>query len=141
MALPSRWFIQLHITLYRLTGGILGGNLLVARILLLTTTGRKSGKPRTTPLRYLQQNDTYLIVASNWGKPQPPAWFYNVQANPNVTLQVMGKRLSAQAEIASGAQNDALYAKFVEADSSFDQYRRGVQRTIPVIILHPLNNA
>src|SRR5664279_749464 len=108
MAQLIRLFVQLHVALYRLTGGILGGNLLVARTLLLTTSGRKSGKARTTPLRYLRQGDDYLIVASNWGKPQPPAWFYNLQANPTVTIQVMGKRMSARAEIAAGAENDAI---------------------------------
>lgn len=134
----TRLFIQLHIALYRLTGGILGGNLVVARILLLTTIGRRSGQPRTTPLRFLPYGDSYLIAASNWGKPNPPAWFYNIGANPTVTIQVMGRRMTARAEVAPDALHDELYPRFVAADRSFERYPVTGGRTIPVVILRPV---
>jgi deazaflavin-dependent oxidoreductase (nitroreductase family) len=133
----TRLFIQLHIALYRLTGGALGGNLIVARILLLTTIGRRSGQPRTTPLRYLPYGEAYLIAASNWGKPNPPAWFYNIRANPVVTLQVMDRRMTARAEVAPDALHDELYARFMAADHSFERYPVTSGRTIPVVILRP----
>ncbi len=109
-------------------------------MLLLTTTGRKSGIAHTTPLRYLRDGGDYLIVASNWGNEKPPAWFYNLQANPNVTVEVKGKRLVARAEITGGDQRDALYQRFVAADASFTRYQAGVERTIPVIVLHPVQD-
>ena len=135
--MATRLFIQFHIALYRLTGGILGGNLIVARVLLLTTIGRKSGQPRTTPLRYLRHGDDYLIAASNWGKPQPPAWFLNLQAQPTVRIQVMSQHLTAQAEVASADQHDALYPQFIAAYQDFERYPITAGRTIPVVILHP----
>ena len=123
--------------LYRLTNGIIGGRFPGATILLLTTIGRKSGQPRTTPLRYLRQGEDYMIVASNWGQGKFPAWFYNIQANPAVTMQVMSKRLSAQAEVAPQQQQAALYRQFIEADKQFAHYQETANRSIPVIFLHP----
>ena len=132
----TRGLVRLHVALSRLTGGILGGNLIMARTLLLTTTGRKSGKPRTTPLRYLRRGDDFLIVASNWGEPNPPAWFYNLEATRHMTIQVMRRRMIVRAEIATGAENDALYAQFVAADQQFAAYLQNGGRTIPVVVLH-----
>ena len=128
--------IQLNVRLYRLSHGLIGGSFM----LLLTTTGRKSGIARTTPLRYLREGKDYLIVASNWGNEKPPAWFYNLQANPNVSIEVKGKRFAALAEITGGALRDSLYEKFIAADSSFSRYQAGVERTIPVVVLHPVED-
>ncbi|MEO8396100.1 MAG: nitroreductase/quinone reductase family protein [Chloroflexota bacterium] len=135
--LLTRLFITLHITLYRLTGGILGGRLAESRTLLLTTTGRKSGQPRTTPLRYLAHGEAYLIVASNWGKANPPAWYLNLQANSTVTIQVMNQRMTALAETAPADQQDALYHQFIAVERRFVDYQKTAGRAIPVVILHP----
>jgi deazaflavin-dependent oxidoreductase (nitroreductase family) len=137
MATLIRVFLWLNINLYRLTNGIIGGHLGSASVLLLTTTGRKSGKPRTTPLRYLRHNDGYMIAASNWGKENPPAWFYNLQANPTVAFQIMGKHMTAHAEIASNEQHGSLYQQFIDADKRFIDYPKTARRTIPVILLNP----
>lgn len=136
MASTDKLLNSLTINLYRLSRGLIGGN----TALLLTTTGRKSGLARTTPLRYLPDGENYLIIASNWGKTTSPSWFYNVQANPNVSVEVKDKRFAARAEITSGAQRDALYKKFTDADSRFVRYQEGNPRTIPVIILHPVQD-
>ncbi len=138
VTMPSfyKLMIQLNVALYRISRGLIGGQIM----LLLTTTGRKSGIARTTPLRYLRDGENYLIVASNWGNEKPPAWFYNLQANPNVSLEVKGKHLAARAEITSGDERDALYQRFVAADASFTRYQAGVERTIPVIRLHPVQD-
>jgi deazaflavin-dependent oxidoreductase (nitroreductase family) len=130
-------FITLHIALYRLTGGIIGASSPSARVLLLTTTGRKSGQPRTTPLRYLPHGDAYLIIASNWGKPNPPAWYLNLQANPQVSIQVMRMHMTALAETAPADQQDSFYAQFIAVDRRFVEYRKSAGRAIPVVILHP----
>jgi F420H(2)-dependent quinone reductase len=130
-------FVQLHMFLYRLSGGALGGKRGKSRVLLLTTTGRKTGKQRTTPLRYIARGDAYMIAASNWGQPEPPAWFKNMQANPTVQIQVMDKTMTARMEIASAEQHDTLYQQFIEADFRFADYPKTARRIIPVIILHP----
>src|SRR5579885_3609842 len=85
----SKWFIPLHTWLYRRTGGLLGHRLGPQRILLLTTTGRKSGQPRTQPLAYFRDDAGGIyVVASNWGNDAPPAWYLNAQANPHVRVQL-----------------------------------------------------
>ncbi len=122
-AMPSfyKLMIQLNVALYRVSRGLIGGQIM----LLLTTTGRKSGIARTTPLRYLRDGDDYLIVASNWGGEKPPAWFYNLQANPNVSIEFKGKHFAARAEITSGDERDTLYQKFVAADSQLQPLSGG----------------
>jgi len=131
-------FVRLNIFFYRLTGGVLGGKLGSSTVLLLTTTGRKTGEPRTTPLRYLPHNNDYMVVASNYGQPKPPAWFYNLQANPTVTVQVMDKHFTARAEIIPDDQQPPLYQQFINADPRFIEYAKTAQpRIIPIIVLHP----
>lgn len=129
--------IQSSVGLYKLTRGVIGGRFGSTTMLLLTTTGRKTGRPRTTPLRYLREGDAYMIVASNWGQEQFPAWFKNLESNPSITIQVMGQQIPVQAEIVSPEQHDHLYQKFIDADSSFARYRETAHRIIPVILLHP----
>jgi deazaflavin-dependent oxidoreductase (nitroreductase family) len=134
----SKIFIWLNIFFYRLTGGTLGGKMGDSTVLLLTTTGRKTGKQRTVPLRYLRHEDGYMIVASNWGMVKPPAWFNNLLANPTVNIQVMGTRMTARAEIASEAQRPPLYQEFINADPRFIEYENTAKpRTIAVVLLHP----
>ncbi len=133
-----RLFVRVHIALYRLTKGVIGENLNIAHILLLTTIGRKTGQERVTPLRFLRHGDAYLIAGSNNGQPSHPAWYYNIQANPHVTMQVKARVMPALAEIATGAENEALYQKFIDEDQRFAQYlARAAGRTIPVIVLRP----
>ena len=141
MSFLSRLFVQSHIAIYRLTGGALGANSGTSRTLLLTTTGRKSGQPRTTPLRYIPHGSDYLIAASNWGKSSPPAWFLNLQANPTLTIQVMNQHLTAQAQIAPDDQQDDFYQQFIAADARFIGYKQSAGRPIPIVILHPISSS
>lgn len=131
-----RIFVRVHTALYRLSKGVIGERLNIAHILLLTTIGRKSGQERVTPLRFLRHGDAYLIAGSNNGEPTHPAWFFNIQANPRVTIQIKERIMPAIAEIATGAENEALYQKFIDEDQRFAQYRaRAGGRTIPVVVL------
>ena len=81
-----------HVFVYRLTGGRLGSEMLGFHILLLSTTGRKSGKLRTTPLGYVELEDGYVVAASNAGQDRNPAWFYNLKSNPHVSVQVKNEK-------------------------------------------------
>src|SRR5690349_10484019 len=101
----------IHIGLYRLTSGRMGGTMREATVLLLTTTGRKTGKARTVPVMYFLDDDgNPIVTASKAGMPENPAWFENLKVNPRVTYQIGGERQPAQADIAQPELRDRLWA-------------------------------
>jgi deazaflavin-dependent oxidoreductase (nitroreductase family) len=104
-------------------------------ILLLSTTGRKSGKRRTTPLGYVELDDGYVIAASNAGQDRNPAWFYNLKSNPHVTVQVKNEKTDTIAEQAKGEQRDELWQKLIKEAPGYADYEARTTREIPVIIL------
>jgi len=104
-------------------------------LLLLTTTGAKSGQPRTTPLGYTTDGDHLVIIASKAGAPSNPDWYYNVVANPAVTVEVGGQKFQARAVIAEGQERDRLYAKMAEQIPLFKDYEQKTSRKIPVVLL------
>ena len=132
----GRLFIRLHTFLLRASKGQkfnMGG-----RVLLLTTTGAKTGKKRTNPLMYLTLDDgSYAVAASAAGAPKSPAWFHNLSKNPNVELEVDGRRIQALAEVTEGAQRDELYEKFKQSEPRFAGYEAKTDRVIPVVVLVP----
>ncbi len=88
-------FVKVHVALYRAGGGRVGGRLRKGvPVLLLTTTGRKTGRRRTTPLLYVEEGDRYVVVASAGGAPSHPAWYLNLRSNPAATIQVGGRKLA-----------------------------------------------
>ncbi|MCP3982810.1 MAG: nitroreductase family deazaflavin-dependent oxidoreductase [bacterium] len=106
--------------------------------LLLTTTGRKSGKPRALPLIYGEAGDSYVIIASKGGMPDHPIWFLNLQANPECELMVGPKAVSARARVAEGDERESLWKRMAEIYPSYDEYQqRAGARTIPVVVLDP----
>ncbi|HKH11862.1 MAG TPA: nitroreductase/quinone reductase family protein, partial [Rubrobacter sp.] len=92
IATAQKWATRVHSALYRATGGRVGGSLVGSPVLLLVTTGRKTGQRRTTPLLYLRDGDRYVTVASNGGAPKPPLWWLNLQANPEATVETGGRK-------------------------------------------------
>jgi len=125
-----------HVRRYRETGGEVGH---VWRegstILLLTTTGRKSGEPRTTPLIYAQDGDRYVIVASKGGAPEHPGWYENLAQDPNVELQVKDEVFPARARTAEGEERERLWRKANEVWRHYDEYQTKTDREIPVVVL------
>lgn len=125
--------------LYRLTGGRIGGSGRDFRVLLLTTTGRKSGKERTTPLGYFEDQGAYIITASSTAfLGEEPAWFLNLKSNPQVKIQVMDKRLAAIAEQAAPEERNRLWARLIEVSPSYAEYQKRTTREIPMVILRPV---
>ena len=125
-----------HVRRYRETGGEVGhiwkeGS----TILLLTTTGRKSGEPRTTPLIYAKDGDRYVIVASKGGAPEHPGWYRNIEQDPNVELQVLGDVFPAKARTAEGEERERLWQKANEVWRHYDEYQEKTDREIPVVVL------
>jgi proline iminopeptidase len=129
-------FGEEHVRRYRETGGEVGqiwreGS----TVLLLTTTGRRSGEPRTTPLIYAEDGDRYLIVASKGGAPEHPGWYRNLTTTPNVELQVGNEVFPARARTVSGEERERLWRKANEVWPHYDEYARKTDREIPVVVL------
>ena len=135
----QKMLMQAHSAVYRVTDGKVGGRMFKSPVLLLNTTGRKSGTERTTPLLYLQDGEDIAIVASNGGARQHPAWYLNLRANPEATVEIGDRKLRVRAEQASPEEKERLWPKLVEMYGSYEDYQRRTEREIPVIVLHPVN--
>ena len=120
---------------YRANQGQLSGDFAGAPLLLLTTTGAKSGRSHTIPLMYSEDGDRLLIVASKAGAPEHPHWYRNVVANPQVRVEIGDRDVSAAAEVIVGEERDRLYASIAERMPDFAEYQKKTSRTIPVVAL------
>jgi proline iminopeptidase len=125
-----------HIRRYRETDGEVGhiwrqGS----KILLLTTKGRKSGEPRTTPLIYEEAGDHYVIVASKGGAPEDPGWYRNIEKEPQVELQVKDEVFAARARTATGEERERLWELAALQWPDYDEYQTRTDREIPVVVL------
>jgi deazaflavin-dependent oxidoreductase (nitroreductase family) len=117
----------------RVTSGPFAGR----QVLVLTTTGAKSGEPRESPLVYSRDGDDIVIIASMGGAPSHPAWYHNIVANPQVTIEVDGATITAIARIAEGDERRRLYDQHAQVHHSFTEYEAKTGgRVIPVIVLH-----
>ncbi len=125
-----------HVRSYRETGGELGHDWQRGTsTLLLTTTGRKSGEERTTPLIYGRAGDDFVVVASKGGAYTPPGWYVNLLERPEVEVQVLDDRFTAHARTASADEKPALWSEMVGHWPDYDSYQSGTQREIPVVVL------
>jgi deazaflavin-dependent oxidoreductase (nitroreductase family) len=106
------------------------------QMVILTTTGAKTGAIRETPLVYSRDGDTIIIIASMGGAPRHPAWYHNLVAHPQVTVEIDGERFSAIAEVAGPEQRRRLYDQHAQGNPSFLEYEAKTTRVIPVIVLH-----
>ncbi|RSN03910.1 nitroreductase family deazaflavin-dependent oxidoreductase [Streptomyces sp. WAC 01325] len=132
-------FNQQVIEEFRANKGRVGGYFEGARLLLLTTTGARTGRPHTTPVGYLpDSDDRVLIIASAAGAPRHPAWFHNLVANPRVTVESGAFTYEARAVVLEGEERDRIFARAVEADPGWAAYQEKTERVIPVIALHSL---
>lgn len=120
---------------FRANGGKVGGNFAGAPMLILTSTGAKSGKPRTNPLVYLPDGDDLIVFASKAGAPESPAWYHNLRANPKVQVEVGKDTVTAKAEVVSEPERTELYARQVAVMPTFAEYEEKTSRTIPVVRL------
>jgi deazaflavin-dependent oxidoreductase (nitroreductase family) len=127
-----------HIRAYQETGGETGYLWNGVPTLLLTTTGRKSGEPRTSALIYAQDGDDYLIIASMGGAPKHPQWYLNITANPEAEIQVRGDKIPVTARTAkSGDERDRLWKVMSGPWPNYDTYQTRTDREIPVVVLTP----
>jgi deazaflavin-dependent oxidoreductase (nitroreductase family) len=130
-------FLALQLGLYRLSKGEIGGRMGGFKVLLLTTTGRKSGKTHTTPLGWFAWKDGYVIAASNGGASKHPAWYLNLRSQPQVTVQINEKVIPVTAEILAGEQRAQAWQQVITTAHNYAAYPTRTTREIPVILLHP----
>jgi len=105
---------------------------------LLTATGRTTGKERTWPLLSIKQGDSYLFAASHGGHDEHPAWYLNLAANPDVSVQAGSTTVRGRARVATGAEREQLYQRFVDVYSTYGNYAKATNREIPVVVVDPL---
>jgi F420H(2)-dependent quinone reductase len=132
-----RQFIRLQVYIYRRSGGKRMGRIRGMPVLLLTTVGRKTGKQRVTPVMYMRDENSYVIVAANAGARRNPSWFANLQANPQTTIEVDDITTTVMAHKASKEEKGQLWPRFVEQAPFLEGYRKKTTRDIPIIILQP----
>ena len=135
----QRWATKLHAAAYRATGGRIGGRMLGSPVLLLLSTGRKTGLERTTPLLYLPDGDRRVIVASNGGTAGHPVWWLNLQANPGAKVEIGGRKIPIRAREARGEERDRLWRRLVEMYPPYEDYQKKTDRGIPVVVLEEPN--
>jgi len=123
---------------FRTNHGKVGGYFEGRPLLLLTMRGAKTGRERTTPLAYLADGERYVIFATKGGAPTNPAWYYNVAANPDVTIEVGDRRIQAEARVTNEPERTELYRRQAERWPAFAEYPKKTSRTIPVIVLEPV---
>ncbi|MFM1724425.1 MULTISPECIES: nitroreductase family deazaflavin-dependent oxidoreductase [Rhodococcus] len=136
-----KWMSKTNVKLYRATGGRLGGKWRVGSafpwgipVCLLTTTGRKSGQPRVSPLLFLEDGDRVVLVASQGGLPKNPMWYLNIRTNPDVTIQIKSRIRRMRARVATDEERAELWPRLVAMYADFDNYQSWTDRQIPVVI-------
>lgn len=129
---------QAHVALYRMSGGRFANRIANLPILLITTFGRRTGKPFTNPVVYIEDGQDYLVSASAGGMDSDPGWYRNLKARPEARLQLGDKVFDVRATIAEGEERTRLYERFKAASANFVKYEQNTSRVIPVIRLTPI---
>lgn len=124
-----------HVKRYEETEGAEGHDWQGTTTLILTTRGRRSGEPRKAPLIYQRHGDDVLVVASRGGAPEPPAWFLNLSADPEVSVQIEGDRYTARARTATPEEKPEMWRKMTAVWPDYDTYQTKTDREIPVVVL------
>lgn len=132
--------LRVHEALYKATGGRIGHNMIGVPTLLLSTTGARSGLPRTSALVYARDGEDYLLVASNGGSDSPPAWLHNVRAHPDVEIQIERRRMKAAASVIGASDPDYQRLWGIVNENNKDRYAAYQQQTsrpIPIVAVRP----
>jgi deazaflavin-dependent oxidoreductase (nitroreductase family) len=127
-----------HAKIYRVTNGRMGYRMPgFPACLLLDHVGAKSGTHRTTPLVFARDGEDVILIASKGGYPKSPAWFHNLRANPDTTIQIGSKRMNVRARVATPEEYDRLWKLAVDVYGGYEDYRRRTERQIPLVVLEP----
>jgi deazaflavin-dependent oxidoreductase (nitroreductase family) len=134
----TRLFYVIHRAIYRLSGGRIFSRSLGCPVVLLTTTGRKSGEPRTAPIFGFAEGQSVVVVPSNAGKKHFPAWYFNLRANPLAKVQLGSEIRTVRAREATSEERERLWSRLVTYYGGYQVYRERTERHIPVVILDPV---
>jgi deazaflavin-dependent oxidoreductase (nitroreductase family) len=134
-----RWTGRMNVPLYRLSGGRLGAKVGRAPVLLLITTGRRSGQKRTAPLVYLPDGERMIVIGSNAGNDRAPAWALNLRANPEAEVEIGRRRVPVRARVAEGEERAELWRRCNDQYAGFDDYEARTDRDISVFVLEPVS--
>jgi deazaflavin-dependent oxidoreductase (nitroreductase family) len=140
MTIPASWLRlggKLNVPLYRISGGRVGNKIGRAPVLLLTTTGRRSGQQRTAPVLYLADGERLIVIGSNAGNVREPAWSLNMKASPDAEVEIGRVRRSVRARVAEGDERAELWRRMNEQYEGFDDYDARTSRDIAVFVLDP----
>jgi deazaflavin-dependent oxidoreductase (nitroreductase family) len=130
-------FTATHLFIYRLSGGRIGGVVQGLHVLILTTTGRKSGRSRTMPLGYFKHDGGYVITASNSGSDHHPGWYYNLKSDPSAAIQIKNRHTPVRAEEVTGEERERLWSELIRISPGYADYQKHTSRKIPMVILRP----
>jgi deazaflavin-dependent oxidoreductase (nitroreductase family) len=130
-------FTSLHVFFYKLSGGRIGGTFRGAPVLLLSTTGRKTGKSRTTPLLYLIVDKNFAVVASNGGRDGHPSWWVNLKKSPDAEIQIKNEKKKVVAQQVPDDEKASLWPLLTKMYPTYDDYQKKTTRKIPVVLLKP----
>jgi len=128
-------FWRIHLRLYKWSGGRIGASLMGLPVLLLTTKGRKTGEPRTSPLMYLPRGKDFVVIASYLGEPRHPFWWLNLAAQPDASVQIGGAHHRVRAREAEGKEREELWRAITAKTPDYDEYQKRTTRRIPVVVL------
>ena len=126
---------RLHVAIYRRSRGKFANRIANLPLLLITTYGRKTGNPTTTPAVYIQDGQDYLVSATAGGTDWDPGWYLNLKARPQARIEIGEQAFDVQATIVAGDERQQLYEKFKAASPNFEKYEKGTRRVLPVIRL------
>jgi F420H(2)-dependent quinone reductase len=132
-----KWFMKINAFLIRISKGRIGGKLGTQTILILHTLGRKSGLPRSIPIAYFFYEGKYLIVESNWGKDNHADWYFNLQKQPQASIDVKGKTIKVKASFAEGEEYTRLWEYLTKKHPPYLDYQEMTKRKIPIAVFEP----
>jgi deazaflavin-dependent oxidoreductase (nitroreductase family) len=132
-----KWMSRSNAWLYKVSGGRLGATFQKAPVALLTTTGRKTGQPRVSPLLYLRDGDTVILAASRGGSDKNPMWYLNLKANPKVQVQIKDEVLDLTARNANAEERERYWPQLVQMYPTFEDYQSWTDRVIPLVVCEP----
>ena len=129
-----KWFMTINAFLIKISNGKIGGKLGAQTILILHTTGRKSGQPRSIPIAYFFHEGKYLIVESNWGKDNHADWYFNLQKQPRASIEVNGRMIKVNASFAEGEEYTRLWEYVTKKHTPYLEYQKMTERKIPIVV-------
>ncbi|NOT03373.1 MAG: nitroreductase family deazaflavin-dependent oxidoreductase [Anaerolineales bacterium] len=129
-----KWFMTINAFLIKISNGKIGGKLGTQTILILHTTGRKSGQPRSIPIAYFFHEGKYLIVESNWGKVNHADWYFNLLKQPQARIEVNGRMIKVNASFAEGEEYIRLWEYVTKKHAPYLEYQKMTERKIPIVV-------